>query len=284
MITSVRVKTGFAAELKYLKDRTFKFTEGLNILYGPNGSGKTTLLRILGAYSCCWHKDYGGWSRIPKPPLVSQSKYKFPSYLRSLCVGECSADVGWDGTPAMYHEAGKSDNFADYFYGTDLEDSPDGLNSGLEQLQIKMQNPSAGQLRMYKLKKLKEKWGSPPDLTKSGSRSKPFREAFCKYIEQLPRGDRTTLLLDEPGRGLSFENQFMLWAELIPSWAEKSQIIVATHSILPGIMDNPDTNIIELVSGYQNQVSCLCLSALSEGYVDLLVKSQKQLGQEKQPA
>jgi len=276
MITSIKVKTGFASELKSLKGKRFEFTKGVNVLYGPSGCGKTTLLRILGAYSCCWHRDYGGWSRRPQASWRNEKDRRFPAALRKLCVGECSADVGWDGTPVLYHEAGKSDDYSAFFYGQDLEDSPDGLNTGLEQLQIKHANISAGQLRLYKLKKLKDRWDQPPDLTVLGPRPTAYDKAFNEYITTLPRHGRTTLLLDEPDRSLSAKHQFDFWVGLMPQWAKEAQVIVASHSFFPALLDDLNFNVIDLVNGYRDEVASACVVAIPERMKSLWVQMEKE--------
>ena len=254
MIGSIKIKSGFARKLSCIENRTFEFTPGINVLYGPNGCGKTSLLRIMGAYASCWKRGIGGWSRQPHFNIADESKIKFPGLLRQNAIGECSADVAWDGSPAIYNEAVVSDNISFNNWGMDAKDSPDGMTGRDEQMQMLLGHHSTGYIRLWKISKLygmlKEE--NFPDLEKLGKHSTPVQKAFVRYIKSLPRCGPATLILDEPDRGLSYEFNQRFWSKVLPTWCESKnlQIIVSTQSIWPALMELDSINIIEMRKGY----------------------------------
>ena len=253
MIKEVKVTSGFAANLPCLKDK-IEFKPGLNVLFGPNGCGKSTTLKIMGAY--CGIKG-GGWSRFPDPLDLKRGvgesikKTKLPDAFKGLSPAGCEAKVIWDGTPSFLNHSGNDNPMATVFFES-ADESPDGMTDMHEQIGLMMGKPSEGQLRIHKLRKVLEIALKPPDLTKIPDRmvNDTWKEGwtiFAKYVSKLDRTGPATLLLDEPDKSLSIENQIMFWKDIIPKMSTKLQLIVASHS---PFCINVKANFIDMQNGY----------------------------------
>jgi energy-coupling factor transporter ATP-binding protein EcfA2 len=234
MIHSIKVRSGFAAELPCLKDRTFEFKPGLNLLFGPNACGKTSLMKIIGAYSCVLHE--GGWSQRPRGMYLKKREY--PKDLEENSPGKCKADVDWDGSATFFNQSSVSDSGQiGYFESSDARDSIDGITNMDDQITQIMCKPSTGQLRLLKLKRITETLQKPPKLWSMGKSSrkkekKKEKDVFVDYILSLPRKGPTTVLLDEPDKGLDIRSQAKFWMNFVTGMAEKFQIIASSHSLV----------------------------------------------------
>lgn len=252
MITKLRVNSGYPLKFDFFK-KEIEFKPGLNILFGPNGCGKTTTLSIVAAYSGI-RENNKGWSRTVDPIEVNDD-LPYPKCFVKRCVGKVEADVEWDGTPS-YFATSTGEVVVPHAFDND---------NMMEQLQVMMAKPSSGQLRLYNIKKLIKELASPPDLTIANVKGvndvwAKARQGFADYVKSLPRNGPVTLLLDEPDKSLSLPVQFDVWTKAMPQWAKRIQVIVAAHS--PFCLVAPDANVIECVSGYNEE----CFDILKKSF------------------
>lgn len=234
MIKSVKVLSGFASQLRALKDRTFTFTNGVNVLFGPNGSGKTTLLNIV-ASNCFIDPKDGGVSKFP-PPLFWSGYKDDLKKVPSKYVRDCEANVDWDGTPSVFLRA---NNEVKGYFEDDNEVIPLG-----DQLNRCMGSFSDGQWKAKTLKNAVDQAKKLPDLTAKPSRYdnlndtwRKCHDIFTDYIKSLPRDGKPTLLLDEPDRGFSVDTQALFWTKVVQHIAKDFQVIVSSNSPFSLVFD-----------------------------------------------
>jgi predicted ATPase len=254
MITSAKVNEGFAADLPALKDKTFNFTPGLNVLFGPNGCGKSTLLKIISGYCFCGD---GGWSRYASEGFpVFETEGTVALFPGCMVINRCKAVVEWDGTSSYYNNATISDAPINVWgmTGLDMRDEVSEL----------MSKPSEGMKRLDRLGRMIKELESPvPDILKEKARGGERFASWLHYINGLERKGPATVILDEPDRCLSIENQALLWGGFA-NVVKKFQVIVASHSLLPILRAYGDPNIIDMEKGYLAH-STKILSAYMQG-------------------
>jgi energy-coupling factor transporter ATP-binding protein EcfA2 len=246
MITRTKVMKGFASQLPSLKDRTFHFDKGLNVLFGTNGCGKSTLLKCMKAYCAVAN---GGWSAVSNyQSLGVGSINHFPFVYRALTpTGECDTIVEWDGTPTFYNDSDLRIDDMSWFYNKDVL-KKEGLTSEAEQMDYMAKRPSSGQTRMQKLNKIFNIAKNPPEPTETSPNPGNKYEAMeIAYLRSLRRTGRVTLLLDEPEKSLSIPKQIELF-RLLQKFGSEFQIIIATHS--PFILFEQGLNIVEMENNY----------------------------------
>lgn len=245
MIHSVTVKDGFPLKLPAIGKKTFKFTKGVNILFGPNGCGKTTLINIAGAYS----GTRAGWSSFSEP--FDSMEKDYPKPFKRNAPGGVIAEVDWDGSPSflMSPKTGES-------LGSSIDDSQDGLMDFQMMVGEMATKVSSGQSRIIRLNRLADILKSIPDLTKLPQKYESvnslWQEAmdkFVKYVKTLSREGPTTLLLDEVDVSVSIPIQKDFWTIGIPNISKRFQVIAATHC--PFALAHRDApGFIEMEPGY----------------------------------
>jgi predicted ATPase len=254
MIRGIKILNGFLTEMpNFYPGKSFEFTDGVNVLFGPNGCGKSSTMKMLKAY-CGIEK--GGWSRISSElALGAQSQSHFPWVYRAYSPGQSDCIVDWDGVASFYNDGDvKIDQWA-WFSNNEIL-SEDGMTTEKDQMQFLIDKPSSGQYRLIKLNKLLSMMENPPDLTKYVS-SHPAQVGESNYIRTLPRNGKPTLLLDEPERALSLPKQLELFG-LLQNLTEKYQIIIATHS--PFVLFQKNIKIFDIEEGYVDK----CLDIFKE--------------------
>jgi ABC-type lipoprotein export system ATPase subunit len=251
MIHSVTATGGYAKELKALSGRTFGFSLGLNVLFGPNGCGKSTLLRLAAGYTGA--PPNGGWSGFVQPSCDDLGRNpRSPVYpQRFRGPGNSKAKVEWDGVAAFFY-AGDSDGSPMYFEQNDGLFGGDAGDVFDENIRRVMSTGSSGQERISRWSALARQLRAPPDLTKVAKVNQnetwmDARQAYADHVSSLPRSGRVTLITDEPDRSLSITNQVEIW-KLLLAWSEKIQVIAATHS--PFALAVGGGCLIDMVSGY----------------------------------
>ena len=249
MIKSIKFLNGFPTNFPHIKDKTFSFNTGLNILFGENGCGKSSALKTMSAY-CGIQK--GGWSAISDPmKLASRYVNHFPYVYKAYTPANIDAQVVWDGTPTFYNDSEmlNKNNFTWFFDNSVL--SEDGITTGAEQLDVMAAKPSSGQYRIHKINKIMQVIQNPPNLAAipQDIADKQAALAEVQYIQSLPRNGKITLLFDEPEKALALPKQFELFKTLL-TLSEHFQVIIATHS--PFVLFFEGANIIDMNPGYAN--------------------------------
>jgi len=268
MLHNIKFLSGFPMNFPHLKDRTFSFNAGLNVLFAENGGGKSTILKTLAAYSGI---ERGGWTQLSNPAkLASRAAGQFPYVYRAYTPSNLDAQVGWDGTPSFYNDSEmlNKNNFTWFFDSDKL--SEDGITTGAEQLDVMAAKPSSGQYRIHKLNKIMQVIQNPPNLTSipDDIADKESVKAEIQYIHSLPRKGKMTLLFDEPEKALALPKQLELF-QTLKILSNHFQVIIATHS--PFILFFEGANIIDVNPGYAN----LCRK-LIHGQVTPKVKPKKK--------
>lgn len=264
MISHYLALEGYPKKIPALADRKVEFQDGLNIIVGPNGSGKSTMLKTM-AENCAIPN--GGWTSTPDILAVSWDK-PYPDRMHKYIIKDNKIDIGWDGTPTFYgHIMADTDSIL-MQPGYNRKDSLDGMTSFSDQLRLKSLHLSKGQLRMHKfhlwleaIQNLPAQDHVPADAERAGYQTILNHRMWLEYRISLNPTGRHTILLDEPESGLAFNYQTTTWKNVIIPMAEKHQVIVATNSIAPMLMQhNIKANWIELSPGFIKSCVDACLA------------------------
>lgn len=256
MVSGIKIINGYLTQLpNFHEGKTFEFTDGLNVLFGPNGCGKSSVLKMIKAY-CGIPDGRGGWSRISSElALGAQVQAHFPWVYRAYSPGQSDCFVLWDGVPTFFNEGDiKIDQWA-WFTHKEIS-SEDGMTSEEEHMDTMVEKPSSGQYRMKKLNKLFNMLQNPPNLLNPVC-SHPTQRAEQMYIQTLPRNGKVTLILDEPERALSLPKQLELF-KLLEEMSKDFQIIIATHS--PFVLFDLKAQVFDIQEGYVKE----CLNIFDE--------------------
>lgn len=256
MIKTFQATSGFMAQLPSLKDgRIMQFTTGLNIIFGDSGTGKSCVAKALAGYCGI---ETGGWSKISNPAKLATRanlKGQFPIVYRAY-ANQCDCKVEWDGTPTFYNDADVvSRNDTTWFFSNQSM-SKDGITSESEQMDIMATKPSAGQFRKHKINKIMQLLKNIPSLSviPTDILDRAVAQEEVNYINSLPRNGKSTVIFDEPEKGLNFSAQIELF-KVLEQLAQHFQVIVVTH--FPFVVFNKNANIIEMEKGYTKMVKAL---------------------------
>lgn len=253
MIKSARFLNGFPLQINpSLKERTFEFKDGFNVLYGENGSLKSSLIKTMAAY--CGIK-VGGWSQLSEPGQLGYKNIKqFPYVYRAYTPSNIDCFVEWDGTPSFYNDSDSiSKNDTTWLYTSDKAQS-DGITTEAERMEILAAKPSSGQYRIHKINKIMQIIANPPSLTVVPPHIKndfDLLKLEMQYIYNLPKQNKVTLLLDEPEKALFLPRQLELF-NVLKELSKNFQVIIATHS--PFILFIDGVNIIDMQEGQSTVV------------------------------
>lgn len=277
MIHSLKFISGYPLEVrdgetdKYtLKDRTFEFTEGVNILFAPNGNGKSTILNAISIYGL----TEGGWSNLNFHALnfggfgdknftldeLAYDKYKF------------TAEVDIDG-PIFKSTMVTEQHIEDYDRSKGFGEGSFSTTSAMLH-RMYWRERSSGQRNVYEqgnvivsliddnkfdLEKFKE-----PLSRSCNDVWKEMYQSLYKIAEgSILKGGKPTLILDEPDLHLDIDCSLGLFRNIIPKLAEHFQVIVSSHFALLPFFKN--FNFIEL--GFNvNNIKTFIKQHIEEGF------------------
>ena len=245
MIKSVKIVSGYASDIKGLKDRTFEFGPGLNVVYGCNMSGKTSLLRI--AASHCFVPQDDGWGAIGHKLRLNsydedlvQKMYKLLSNEGS--PGKCFAEMEWDGQQVGFFtfDANKTQGSL----GCAMNQMDDGSYSFSDA--FNMMRMSAGEKTKLRLCRIidyiladkvpgldgsfRNMMGDICNLNKD---KLTIWQNIKKELQDKSKDwsdGKCTLILDEPDMSMCPDTQLKFWTNVVPRLALKCQLIIITHS------------------------------------------------------
>ena len=252
MIHSLKFTSGYPLTVqcedtrKYtLKNKVFKFTDGVNILFAPNGHGKSTILNAISIYGL----TEGGWSNLNFHALnfggfgektftldtLASSKYKF------------TAEVDMDG-PVFKSTMVSEQHIEDY---KNTKGFGSGSFSTTEALLHRMSwcERSSGQRNMYEQGDVLvslindnkfdiEKFKEPLSRLCNDTWGEMYQSLYKIAESSILKGGKPTLILDEPDLHLDVECALGLFTNVIPKLAKRFQVIVSSHfALLPFFKD-----------------------------------------------
>lgn len=221
--------------------RTFKFTDGVNIIFGQNGCGKSVLMDTIARYLSI--ADGRGWTTFLTPHDVAGWNFdkKIKDYLGVIESNKKHGFIkmDWDGVPAYKSEVQRDEMqmLTNLMQGGAREEL-----SLSEAIALKTSNGSSGEKVNHFLSRLLKM--QTPDIAKFYGRGndtwKFYGEMLPEYIKNLPRDGKPTLLMDEPDKSLDFATQRIFWEKFVDELSKKYQVIIVTHSVfaLARIGDN----------------------------------------------
>jgi len=195
--------------------RTFRFTPGLNILWGRNGVGKSTVLTALARY---FHCEQGGRSVVTghssrklRPDLLSDRFLK-------------GVQVEHDGQCVFYINPGNAVGLMGGAFDDDFF---------MEGIGNTMAHISAGQttlMRTNMVMKHLEKGKGVPEIEYKWNVDAKTKKGIEEMLAPTSEKGPVTILCDEPDRSVDLDFARQLW-DILPRAAAGRQIIVATHHV-----------------------------------------------------
>lgn len=241
--TSTHIK--WWPEVPALKQGSWTFKPGLNILWGKNGSGKSTLIKAMARLMHC--------EQAGRSVVTQHSKGEFCAYDRKDLKTPDLREVmqlEHDGQGVNYFDPGNAVGLVGGMAGFDYDFTGEGLKN------IALRKASAGQVTSARADDLvgsvierrvntKVDIRAPFQTGKSGVWSD--EEPLAHFLKgNIPKG-QPTVLLDEPARSLDIPAQAQMWG-FIRAYQDEIQFIVASHSLFA--LEIPGANYIELSPGY----------------------------------
>ena len=264
MIHSIQFTSGYSTELKFLGTKTFKFIDGINVLYGENSCGKTTILKTLATYGLTRSR----WSNLNWEP------FDYPSFLddnrdvnnlaKQICKNTANVEI--DG--AVFYSNNVTDTFLQQEGWLSGVSSMDFESAIVTTMNSKVQSSGYNNLAYYG----KELAGliqgdlsfSEESFEKSGYKCKngnsswrPVYASLSNYAKAtILKGGKPTILLDEPDENLDCFNRDGLYRYVIPAIAKKYQVILSSHyCLLPFYKDYHFIDMTNSVKGIKKLVS-----------------------------
>lgn len=234
---STKIPIDHWEKVSSLKQISVDFSPNLNIVIGSNGCGKSTLLLLLRR---AFHCESGYYSCITQHSIDSFDIKNKDGF-----------EITHDGMPVFSYDSSKSVGII--AGGFDNDFFSEGLSS------LFMKKMSSGQKTVMEIQKT---FNSVKEINKIEDKfgyqvNDIWLDKRKRIDEFLTTSDkpneRKTIILDEPTKSLDFMSEMVLW-DIIEKQAQKTQIIIATHSI--GVLRrfSCDTKIIELEDGYLNKM------------------------------
>ena len=231
----------YISKLKNFENgKEYCFKAGTNIIVGENGCGKTTLMNLIKAYLLV---DFNECSL----GMFNSNITKLFGFNSNLLDG---ADVYADykrNTFRLSHNGEKER----------AQVSLDSIENFRECMAQKHSSTGEGvQVAIKSLFNLM--FGKDAHLSFDYKQPK-LVENYPKYIEYVTshtiKGDRYTILMDEPDRNLSIDSLLQIKGILSHDRPD-TQLIVVIHNplIIAALSKNPNINIIEMTEGYVDKI------------------------------
>ena len=238
MIEKVQIKSGILKKL--LDNRTFQFTEGLNIIWSGNGKGKSLLLKTMAEYCFVSLTGGGGWSKENIFFKFSEYSFNYESKNKNLSdVYEFNKnskiDIDWSGDAVFYMH---HDDMIDWTHIMGYEMAGSSWIPGLGKISDELKeehgyHPSSGQ----QIKTITNMLNNitVPDLTIKKD-DKSYDSDTVSYIKTRKKtfkgkSNKPTLILDEVDSQLDMSNQIHFHETILPKLVEKFQVILVSHSV-----------------------------------------------------
>ena len=266
--------------VKNLLNREFKFTKGINLIFGPNACGKTTILKAIAGKA----GTTDGFAKLLEPIELKCDFFDdiTPEVFQKTINHSMhnSADVDWDGTPVFYHnfESKMGNTYCGGWLGSVLGDSivsevqyvmgKDRISMGQNSFYLfnKLVNIARKPTCYYDLFKDYVNLDGTYDTKRMRSMNDTWQKAFKVQLDYYLSFKKSyepspiTMLFDEIDKSMDILNIFYLYSEILPKLIEETgiQIIMVSHSplvLLDKIRGN--INFISVDEEYTNE--CLKL-------------------------
>lgn len=254
MLSKVKITNCKKTPYRYLgdvfKDGTeFDFTNGVNIIIGANGSGKSTLLNIIKAYTFC-HR--GMKSEIPNAPYMYPELWDMNDNLLD------GVEVFHDYENSVFSLLPKNDmkgeenqegirNFSIYLNSINAsvgEQTLVAVNSLFEYLFDSKTD------RDFVLNHIKELYKKCNDKWK-----KRFGDLIAYYERHSVKGEKVTLLMDEPDRNLDIDNIEEVFKMLSYNHPQVQMVAVVHNPVLIYRLSKiQGLHMMETTEGYLRKV------------------------------
>jgi predicted ATPase len=208
--------------------RTFRFTPGLNILWGRNGVGKSTVLTALARY---FHCEQGGRSIVTGHSVREMQ----PSLLSDKFL--TGAEVEHDGQCVFYINPGMAVGLMGGGAAFDDDFFMEGITNTMAHI-------SAGQTTLMRTNMvMKHLEKGVPEIEYKHNVGKEAKEVIEGMLKPTHDKGPVTILCDEPDRSVDLDFARQLW-DILPRAAAGRQIIVATHHVFA--LNAPGANFIDI--------------------------------------